>query len=82
MYLKKFFNCFCMFFVLGICHSIPGNNHYPGKGLKCSCGPEFTGERCETQIRACSIRCLNGGNCLISSTGIAYCNCPPDLTGL
>ena len=47
----------------------------------CSCIPDYTGRRCETQVNDCSpLPCYNNGQCV---DGIAsfMCNCPRPFTG-
>ncbi|KAI9558491.1 hypothetical protein GHT06_015278 [Daphnia sinensis] len=48
--------------------------------LKCSCTPEWTGERCETRATACEDRCQNGGSCIQTASGTS-CSCPPGFSG-
>lgn len=48
--------------------------------LKCSCSPEWTGERCETRVSTCQDTCQNGGSCVTTSTGTS-CICPPGFSG-
>lgn len=57
------------------------SNNRPNKELICHCGPEFTGERCETRIEVCNDRCLNGGHCVKFPSGIPHCECPPGFIG-
>ncbi|KAK6630731.1 hypothetical protein RUM44_002900 [Polyplax serrata] len=58
-----------------------GDTMGSSKGFICQCGPEYTGERCETKIEVCADRCLNGGHCVKLALGIAHCQCPPGFTG-
>ena len=48
--------------------------------LKCSCPPDWTGERCETRVTPCEDRCQNGGSC-IQSVGGTFCVCPSGFAG-
>uniref|UniRef100_A0A3B3S9R2 FAT atypical cadherin 3 n=1 Tax=Paramormyrops kingsleyae TaxID=1676925 RepID=A0A3B3S9R2_9TELE len=60
----------------GSCTSLPSG------GFECSCSPQFTGGRCETEITACIPNpCQNGGIC--KSIGNAFlCSCRRGFTGL
>ena len=58
-------------------------NFAPASGqapLKCSCTPDWTGERCETRVTICEERCQNGGSCIQSASG-ASCICPAGFAG-
>lgn len=57
--------------------------HSPGSQppLRCSCGPQWTGERCETPLNLCEDRCYNGGTCFIPKPGIPVCNCKSGYSG-
>lgn len=51
-------------------------------GFSCSCGPQFTGAYCETEVTACvPSPCQNGGAC--KSIGNAFfCSCRRGFKGL
>lgn len=64
-------------FVLWLVAASAVADHPP---LKCSCTPDWTGERCETRATACEDRCQNGGSCIQTATGTS-CSCPPGFAG-
>uniref|UniRef100_W5KN59 FAT atypical cadherin 3 n=1 Tax=Astyanax mexicanus TaxID=7994 RepID=W5KN59_ASTMX len=57
------------------CASLPS-------GFSCSCPPQYTGPRCETEVTSCvPTPCQNGGDCkAVGSTFL--CGCPKGFTGL
>uniref|UniRef100_A0A8B9HZ42 FAT atypical cadherin 3b n=1 Tax=Astyanax mexicanus TaxID=7994 RepID=A0A8B9HZ42_ASTMX len=50
--------------------------------FSCSCPPQYTGPRCETEVTSCvPTPCQNGGDCkAVGSTFL--CGCPKGFTGL
>ncbi|XP_065578254.1 prolow-density lipoprotein receptor-related protein 1-like isoform X3 [Artemia franciscana] len=66
----------------GLCYGDSNNNEDGSVALKCNCPADWTGQRCEIRIEACTEdMCQNGGTCQTLSPGIARCNCPPNFTG-
>ncbi|RZC36598.1 hypothetical protein BDFB_006986, partial [Asbolus verrucosus] len=49
--------------------------------LRCSCSPQWTGERCETPVNLCEGRCFNGGTCFVPKPGLPVCNCRAGFAG-
>ncbi|XP_049324918.1 protocadherin Fat 3 [Astyanax mexicanus] len=54
----------------------------PSGAFSCSCPPQYTGPRCETEVTSCvPTPCQNGGDCkAVGSTFL--CGCPKGFTGL
>lgn len=66
----------------------PGFQCYHGKcdrdsmtygRFQCKCNTDFTGLFCE---KRCTLKCQNGGTCMVLEDGHQYCACPFNLTGV
>ncbi|XP_059475497.1 low-density lipoprotein receptor-related protein 1 isoform X2 [Neocloeon triangulifer] len=56
------------------------------KPIKCHCGSNFKGDRCETPVNFCEGNCFNGGSCRFNSEAnvenlIGSCSCPTGFSG-
>ncbi|XP_068084350.1 prolow-density lipoprotein receptor-related protein 1 [Anabrus simplex] len=49
--------------------------------VKCSCPPQWTGERCETPVHQCVDWCYNNGVCFAPKSYVTLCHCQPGYTG-
>ncbi|XP_077578530.1 protocadherin Fat 3a isoform X2 [Stigmatopora nigra] len=64
------------------CHNGGSCMSLPSSGFSCTCGPQYTGGRCEIEITACVPNpCKNGGMC--KAIGSAFlCRCRRGFMGL
>ncbi|XP_041947685.1 protocadherin Fat 3 isoform X2 [Alosa sapidissima] len=61
---------------MALCTSLPSG------AFECSCGAQYTGERCETEVTSCMPNpCQNGGDCKAVGTTF-LCGCPKGFAGL
>ena len=58
------------------------HQHFETVKYDCTCGQNFTGEFCETEISECKRNpCQNGASCYIENESNTVCECLPNTTG-